>query len=128
MTVTLSRPQRRRIPGDPGAGEWIDVGGARYTVLAGGGDCPQSAFSTTDPNLTPVPPTQVHGGGLADLAANQPATVGNNFSFTLNVTRCLQSKGLTWNPGQTQELSFLGYAGDTGQDNAQQPVFFTLQP
>ena len=128
LTVTLWRPQRRRIDGDPGVGEWIDIGGLRYTVLAGGsGDCPPSAFSTDDPNLTPAPATQFHGGGVEDLAADQPASATNTFTYKLNVTKCLASKGRAWSSGETQELSFFGYAGDTGQENAQQPVFFTLQ-
>jgi hypothetical protein len=128
LTVTLWRPQRRRIDGDPGVGEWIDIGGLRYTVLAGGGgDCPPSAFSTDDPNLTPAPATQFHGGGVEDLAADEPADAANTFTYKLNVTNCLASKGRSWSSGETQELSFFGYTGDTGQENAQQPVFFKLE-
>lgn len=128
LTVTLWRPQRRRMDRDPGTGEWIDIGGLNYTVLAGAaGDCPQSAFSTEDPNLTPSPPSLTHGGGFADLAADQPASASNTFTYTLNATECLESKGITWNPGETQQFSFFSYTGDTGQENAQQPVFFTLQ-
>ena len=51
-------PQRRRIEGEPGDAEWMDVGSLSYTAQvaspSGGIFCPQSSFSTADPNLAPI--------------------------------------------------------------------------
>jgi hypothetical protein len=129
LTVSLWRPQRARIDQDPGTGQWIDTGGLNYAVLAGSaGDCPQSSFSTADPNLTPVPPSMLHGGGFTDLAADQPANSANTLTYTLNATDCLASKGITWGSGETRQFAFFAYTGDTGQEGAMQPAFFKLQP
>ena len=129
LTVTFWRPQRRPIPPEPGV--WTDIGGLTYaTGLSGVGlACPQSALSTTDPNLTPSPVggmggTLTMGGGFTDLAPDRPASTPNTFTYTLNVTQCLGSLGRSWSPGETLGLSFVGVSGT---DQVEQGVNFKRQ-
>jgi hypothetical protein len=128
LTLSFWRPQRRPIP--PETGQWIDIGHLLYAVpriinLEGPPPqpstmpCPQSAFSTADPNLTPSP--GAGGGSLKDSAADQSANPANTVTYSLNVTQCLATTGLPWDPGH--ELQFQFQAGD-GTDVAQQAVFF----
>jgi hypothetical protein len=123
LTVTFWRPQRLRIPGDPGEGEWMDIGRLTYTLNgffgAGGSSCPQSAFSTTDPSLTPPPAGFPAGGGFTDPAPDRPASPGNTLTFTLNLTQCLQGKGVPFQPGDQVGLILRAYGGN-GADNTEQ--------
>jgi hypothetical protein len=107
VTLRVWRPQRRRIAGDPGEGEWIDVGNLIYSaeaVLAQpgapGGPCPQSSYSALDPNLIPDQSAAGHTGPptygaprFFDVRGDQPSSPQNSFSFTLNLTDCLASHG-----------------------------------
>ena len=62
MTLTFWRPQREASPDEPG--RWIDVGHSVYIADSRapledpssfqGGSCPASAYSETDPKLTPA--------------------------------------------------------------------------
>ena len=129
LTLTFWRPQRRPIPPEPAA--WTDIGGLTYaTGLSGVGlACPQSALSTTDPNLTPSPVggmggTLTMGGGFTDLAPDRPASTANTFTYTLNVTGCLGSLGRSWSLGETLGLSFVGVSGT---DTVDQGVNFKRQ-
>ena len=119
LTLTFFRPQRRRIAGDPApssgeSGEWTDIGGLTYAVdvsnVSGssgpsGGQCPQSAFSTSDPNLTPAPPTPGSpAGGLVDGFTDTPASPQNTLTFALDTSRC---PGVgSWDEGVTVGFNF----------------------
>jgi hypothetical protein len=141
VALTFWRPQRAPIPpGDNGVGgdactqdsppcQWVDIGHLTYTaVLAGAGapqlfNCPQDSF-TPGPNLTPAPLLFGQGGGLADAADDQTASAANTFTYTLDVTGCLASQGLSWDPGQELQFQF---TGTNGYDNARQFVSFKRQ-
>ena len=101
VTLTFWRPQRRALPDEPG--KWIDVGHNVYVPDSRGsledpssfqsGSCPSSAYTETDPNLTPVqapdfPLFYESVSGLEDAADDQPADPANTFTFTLNLNRC----------------------------------------
>lgn len=100
VTLTFWRPQRRALPDEPG--KWIDVGHNVYVAerrgtleppASQGGSCQSSAYSETDPNLTPAqapdfPLFYETVSGLADSADDQPADPANTFTFTLNLNRC----------------------------------------
>jgi hypothetical protein len=125
LRLTFWRPQRRPIP--PESGAWTDIGGLTYaTRLSGVGlACPQSALSSTDPNLTPASaPVFGMGGGFTDLAPDQPASTANTFTYTLNVTQCLASLGRSWSSGETLGLDFVGVSGT---DQVEQGVAFRRQ-
>jgi hypothetical protein len=107
VTLTFWRPQREALPEEPG--EWIDVGHTVYVATRRGintdpssfpdGSCPPSAYSETDPNLTPTQAPDFPLWfdpvfGLEDSSDDQPASPANTFSFTLNLTRCF---GLIFN-------------------------------
>ncbi|MEX2196572.1 MAG: hypothetical protein WD844_14925 [Thermoleophilaceae bacterium] len=146
VTVTLWRPQRRPTsqqecvqPPAPTCvqTEWIDVGGLDYAAASREGQvrtsdsgwCPQSAFATADPNLSPGFPDP-QGGGFRDRAPSGRPSVTNTFTYTLNLTECLQRYGLTFNPGQTQAFHLQAFtpitgAGSAGVDNTSTLVSFT---
>ena len=102
VTLTFWRPQREALPDEPG--RWIDVGHNVYIADARGpleapssfqgGSCPSSAYSETDPNLTPVQAPdfplfyEQPVSGLEDSADDQPADPANTFTFTFNLNRC----------------------------------------
>ena len=102
VTLTFWRPQREALPDEPG--RWIDVGHNVYIADARGplenpssfqgGSCPSSAYSETDPNLTPAQAPdfplfyEQPVSGLEDSADDQPADPANTFTFTFNLNRC----------------------------------------
>jgi hypothetical protein len=117
LTFTFWRPQRQRMSGDPGEGEWMDIGGLTYTVqgfFAGGQFCgPQTAYSTEDPNLMPAPPEilgtdqkGLPGGGFTERPApDRPADRANTLTFTVNLSECLRAQGVSFNPGDSVPLA-----------------------
>jgi hypothetical protein len=140
VTVTLWRPQRRPI--DPETGEWIDIGGLTYSTIVGhlgplgtppGGTsvnqpCPQSAHSTTHPELAPPPDGQA--GAFVDLAPDRPADPANTPTYSVNLTECLASLGHSWNPGEELSIGFSGVVTSSGAiaGGAGQTVWFRLMP
>ena len=104
--------------------QWVDIGHLTYAAVVNAGPqlltCPQDSF-TPGPNLTPAPLLFGQGGGLADAADDQTASAANTFTYTLNVTGCLASQGLSWDPGQELQFQF---TGTNGFDNARQFVTF----
>lgn len=121
LKLTFWRPQRRPIPPEPG--DWTDVGKLSYTanvqsvgttaIPGQRRDCPQSAFSENDPNVS-APQTfnaSTGTGGVTDLAPDQPANPGNTISYTLDLTTCLASLGVGWNPGESAVVHFAAVDG-----------------
>jgi hypothetical protein len=114
LTLTFWRPQRRPIP--PETANWIDLGGLTYPTLvqyvgspADGTIqrfCPQTAFSSFDPNLVPAPTTGLPPG-MTDTAADQPANPANTLTYTLNLTSCLAAYGATLDPGEKTGIDFI---------------------
>jgi hypothetical protein len=51
-------------------------------------------YSTTDPDLAPSPDT-----GLLDQSADAPAGAGR----TVDLTACLATRSVAWNPGDTAQ-------------------------
>jgi hypothetical protein len=107
VRLTFRRPQRRAIPGE--TGDWIDIGQLVYSAQVGAGQgCPANTFSSDDPNLLPSPPPQPGAGGFSDQALDRPADPANTFSFTLNMTQCLQSAGLSFQQDDARDFTFPG--------------------
>ena len=124
LTLTFWRPQRKPI--SPETAAWMDIGGLTYVTATNAGgavkDCPPGAYSTTDSSLTPGSiPFAAGGGGFRDLAADKPASPANTLTYSVNLTQCLASYGLSFNAGQEMEFIFMA---SNGFDNAQQHVFF----
>jgi hypothetical protein len=130
VTLTFWRPQRRPIP--PETGDWIDIGRLDYSVGISETEssCPKRAFSESDPNLTrvgfPAPPgTDI--GGFVDSAPDRSANPANTFTYTLNLTECLASMGISFNPGETRKFLFGGNTpagAEPGGGGAGQPIEF----
>jgi hypothetical protein len=74
-------------------------------------NCPQSAYSVSDPNLSPP---QNGNPGLTDLATDRPANPAHTITYTLNVTNCLAASGLAWNPGEEVLIRFWAVDGFSG--------------
>jgi hypothetical protein len=150
LTLTFFRPQRRPTSEAECAqpspacteNEWIDMGGLVYTATSGdagamlndAGWCPKSAFSETDPNLVPGGPEEPGSegeAGFTDQAGDRAANPNNTFTYTFNLTACLRSYGISFNPGETREFKFNAFTptvgffgGSGGVDNATQNVWF----
>ncbi|MGB7587271.1 MAG: hypothetical protein WBM00_01030 [Solirubrobacterales bacterium] len=116
-------PQRKSIPPEPGA--WTDIGKLTYganiisvgasTDLGSNTQCPASAYSFNDPNLTrPTDP----GVGVTDLATDQPANPAHTITYTLNATNCLAAHGFAWNPGEEAQIHFWAVDGFTSSASA----------
>jgi hypothetical protein len=129
LTLTFWRPQRRPIGTE--TGDWIDIGHLTYGATVGSGDCPPDAFlpaSPPDPNLTLTPTTPRplgSGWGFSDTRDDQPANPQNTLTYRLNLSRCLEANGLSFNPGEERQLVFKAAPGRP--DFAQQTVFFRRQ-
>jgi hypothetical protein len=135
VTLTFWRPQRRPIP--PETDSWIDIGGLDHAASLFGEDtgvstCERSAYSSSDPNLTPIADPEFQGAkgrasGFTDLSPDRPASPANTFTYQLNLTECLKSKGRTFDSGQTQGFTFSAYTPQVpgaNPDNANTAVFF----
>jgi hypothetical protein len=115
VKLTFWRPQRKSIPPEPGT--WTDIGKLSYWAGVGpangpgGANCPQSAYSVNDPNLSPG---QDGNPGVTDLATDQPANPANTVTYTLNITNCLAASGLAWNPGEEVLIRFWAVDGFSG--------------
>ena len=105
VTLRFWRPQREPIAGEPGS--WIDIGHAVYSVNveASPGLCPQSAYSESDPNLTPSTDTTGPLRGLVDSADDRPADPANTLTFTVDLTQCFAASGLAFNPGDDRQIA-----------------------
>jgi hypothetical protein len=127
LTVTFWRPQRKAVPEWNEPGTWIDIGGLKYQVQVeeSGGRCPQDAFSGNDPQE--MAPTPSDNPGLTDQTGDAPSDPGNTFTYTLNLTRCLEANGFSFSdgggPDGVHAFSFLA-TNPNGPDNSQQTVFF----
>jgi hypothetical protein len=121
VTFTFWRPQREAVPAWGESG-WIDVGRLKYEtqVQESGLRCPQGAFATEDPNLEL---NSSGNPGFTDLQGDRLANAANTFTYTLNLSRCLESNGFTFNPGDDRAFSFLA-VNPNGPDNAQQGIWF----
>jgi hypothetical protein len=123
MTMEFWRPQRRSIQGDPDGSEWMDVGNLAYAAQVGttgpspqGGACPESSYSNLDPDLIPDSSTGIPTGPptfgeirYADQAGDQPQNTTNTFTFTLNVTQCLASKGASISTTQPTNIAVTAF-------------------
>ena len=95
----------------------MDVGSLSYTAQvaspSGGSFCPQSSFSTADPNLAPITTSPFPGkgaGGFEDLAADQSAEPAHTLSFSLDLTQCLASNGASLGPNEVVRVTIWGVA------------------
>jgi hypothetical protein len=119
-SVPAVKSLREAVPAWGESG-WIDVGRLKYEVQVqeSGLRCPQDAF-TTSPDLEP---NTSDNAGFTDLQGDRLANAANTFTYTLNLSRCLESNGFTFNPGDDRAFSFLA-VNPNGPDNAQQGVWF----
>ena len=109
LTLTMWPPQRRAMPGDPAGATWMDMGNLFYSVAViplfsedptgSPKGCPRDAFSVEGERMEIAP-----GAGVDDTQGDQPASVGNTVSFSVNVSECLAAHGLSWAPGQERQL------------------------
>lgn len=127
VTITAWRPQR---PGIPAANEssWMDMGNLRLitnipNAPGGGGGgpglCPPSVYSNIDENMTLI------GDGLQDLLGDEPADIGNTFTYTINLTDCFAARSISWTSGQSVmvPIQMMNNYGD----NAAQNICFVRQ-
>ena len=128
VTLTFWRPQRSPVAAWGESAQWIDIGRLRYEtqVEYSGRRCPQSAFSENDDTIA-LNTQEFEGLGFTDLTDDQPANRNNTFTYTLNLSQCLEPNGFSFEPGETRGFSFLA-VNKTCCDNAQQGIWFERQP
>jgi hypothetical protein len=119
VDLTLWRPQRRPIHPETG---WIDMGGLDYGALipSSGEFCGPGSYPSTDPNMELVDggfQGEQRWAGFRDLSADRPADAKNTFTFRLNLTKCLQSTGQSFDPGQTSLIGFKAVTPQFFQDD-----------
>ncbi len=148
VDLSVWRPQRSRLETDPGQGEWIDIGKLTYLLQLGRlrddsfdyGGCPQDSLSESDPYLaspTPAAPLwpgnddHYEGwGGFLDTSADQPQDPANKFTFTVNLSQCMASRGLNLEPGDVAGVGIQAWAVGSISDyaTAESGVAFEVQP
>ncbi len=136
MSFTVWRPQRRPIKGAGEGRSPIDIGLLDYQVQlpnapgapmptpgsAAAPQCPQSAFATTDPNLTATGGTL---GAVRDARGDAPADAAQTLSFSLDLGACITSRGGTVSHGSDFHLaiSAVSQSGNS-VDHADQVIYF----
>ncbi|MEI2718284.1 MAG: hypothetical protein V9E98_15065 [Candidatus Nanopelagicales bacterium] len=101
LRLEIWRPQRMRLPTEPGSTRWIDVGNLAYAIslpvgAGAGGYCPTSTY-TAEPRLSPLTTdinrTVPAGSAVVDRSPDEPASPANTLSVTLNLTSCYRALG-----------------------------------
>jgi hypothetical protein len=132
VTLNAWRPQRRAIAGAGEGTGFMDIGHLQWesrVVTQGSGPGGQAVvdcrgpgiYSSTDPDLTPSPDT-----GLLDQSADAPASASRTVAYTVDISSCLATRSIAWNPGETVQLEIAGRSLGGGDNTAQQ-VYFRMQ-
>jgi hypothetical protein len=130
LAITGWRPQRAGVAA-AGEGAFVDIGKSLVTIdipngpvtsgstspgTNGPGNCVSTAYSVPgDPNLT------VSTNGLQDAKADTAAVNTNTYSFTVNVSSCLNSApsgAISW-PANTELYIDLQFRSKDGDNSAQ---------
>lgn len=133
LTLTLWRPQRTALRGEPSTAGWVDIGRMFYEAWMfverpatgpgtaptqeGGGNCPPAAYAESDPTLSG--PTD---RGVLDLAPDRAASSANLITFTVNLSACARHRGATFDSGDVLTLNL--EARSRFGDNAGQNTSF----
>jgi len=130
LAITGWRPQRAGVAA-AGEGAFVDIGKSLVTIdipngpvvsgspssgTNGPGNCASAAYSVpSDPNLT------VSTNGLQDAKADTAAVTTNTYSFTVNVSSCLNSApsgAISW-PANNELYIDLQFRSKDGDNSAQ---------
>ena len=143
LDLTLWRPQRRptsdaecgNVPGCA-VTDWLDMGGLVYFATGNrveGGDpavCPkEGAYSNPSEGLQAFELEAGESGGFLDTTGARRADPANTLSYRVNLTKCLATKGISFNKNQTRGFAFQASpptdpaGGLTGTDTASQNVY-----
>lgn len=144
LDLTLWRPQRRptsdaecgNVPGCA-LTDWLDMGGLVHFATGNrveGGDpavCPkEGAYSDPSAGLQAFELEAGESGGFLDTTGAREADPTNTLSYRVNLTKCLETKGISFGVNQTRAFSFQASpptdpaSGLTGTDTAAQNVYF----
>jgi hypothetical protein len=115
LRLSVWRPQRPRVEGEPGSGPWMDVGQLAYAIgltkpSGGIAYCPRSSYTQTDPALTAMTtavnlPNFVPNDTVwLDGAGDRPSDAANTFTVTLDVTGCHAALGIPLQRGIPLQL------------------------
>ena len=68
-------------------------------------------------------------GGFQDLTRDRPASPANTFTLQLNLTKCLESRGGSFDPGEERGFTFSAFAPQqydppNNPDDTNTTVFF----
>lgn len=124
VKLTFWRPQREPVAGAEGPG-YIDAGRLQYVIDvpnapggagSGPGMCSASSYTPDDDEL------RVSGDSVVDQAPDRPADPANELTVSINLTRCLATRGLPWNSGQSLSVDVMAMTANG--DNASQKLHF----
>lgn len=138
LQLKIWRPQRLRLPSEPGSTKWMDVGHLAYAIsVAGRGPayCPASTYQAVGPGLTwlntDINGTVPVGTAFVDGSSDQPTSPANTVDVTLNVTACAKASGQTgtglppvqiWSYALSNTYPVSGPAADAHSQTAFLPV------
>jgi hypothetical protein len=147
VNLTFWRPQRLPVASETAPDGWIDAGhlnhvavpqdvppsGVPSVVPLG---CPASSYSDIGANLIPQPAEAgyINAYHLQDIQGDQPTDrqqpLANTFSYTLNLKDCLESYGVSMDPGSIRTFSFFAVlpSSPPTTGNTQSVVRFQLAP
>jgi hypothetical protein len=132
ITVSLFRPQRAALPGEPG--ELVDVGRLHYGVAVRppGGQpvgCASQYYTGLSPSLQVEEDTQDPTGKvlpLRDTTEDGPPNAASQISFTLNLAGCLAADGISGHPAIKLPITAADEPRDGGADTTTQNVYVCL--
>jgi hypothetical protein len=130
VTITAWRPQREGIEA-AGEADMMDMGNLRLVTNIPNGPCDSNGMNcATGPGLCATtvytesdPFLEVSSDGLQDSMGDAPADPANTFTYTMNLSACVESvSGVTWDAGEIVKvpIQMMNIYGD----NAAQEVWF----
>jgi hypothetical protein len=72
-------------------------------------NCPQSSYSTTDPNLVPATNPGQNAASFQDQANDAPANPANTLSYSLDLTSCFAADNIKLQSGDEASVSISAY-------------------
>lgn len=127
LEFTFWRPQRAGITG-AGEAPSMDIGHLHYisrpAVRTPGGSvlrCPQSSYSTTDPNMAVGSDGQE--AFVADQSNDAPSNPANTLSYSLDLTNCAAANGQTLTSGEELDVDVSGRSPASGDNTGTNYTF-----
>ena len=134
LTLSLYKPQRASLPGEPGS--FFDIGHLHYGVPLRSQNgqrelgCPAQFYSGLSPTLevsqSSSDPFYNQLFPLHDTADDAPASASNQLGFTLDLAGCMAAEGVPTNAPVDLPITAVDEARQGGTDRASQTIAVCL--